>query len=665
MRRDLALLIGTMAVVAMILGGASLLPAAERAMRHSDAKAAQAELPSPAALLSGYSTVFSAVLSGGYSDAASLISYLNSSYVPENVRYIFARFNSLFASAVSDLNQTEALVAEARGAIGVGMVAEARALAGNASASLWRANSTASLLRDSSATLASQLKAPQIRTGVSSVDERIAYLAQELSEVRSEIARVEAGDLERTVITIELDRSEAWVGSPVTASGSLSAEGGSPVAGATVRVSVEGAPGEYSAVTGEDGSYSVTFPAPPVYGGPAAVHAYFPASGGYAGSRSADAVLRILWLKPALEAKLNATRAKPGDWILVSGSTGIGGSHGERVRVSAFGGIFTADPSDGAFSFAVQVPAGATSGRNTISVSVVPSGVVGPASAAAYLEVYRIPTALTLTLPPASISGANVTVSGRVVSASDGAAVSNAAVLVRVPGAGVYSGLSGEDGSFRVDVPIGIAVPTGWFEVSATAYPAAAAYQQSSASSGLYAVNPSIAAVPVAALAIAYSAVGRGRARGGARGGSGKPQGLAALGVGAGSHGPGGKAGAGALSAVVSAYHRAAAAIGRSLGNPIGRGETLREFLRRVRGKAGGDAAEPFGELTIMAEEELYAGRVHEAARAESLLQRVLSSLSALRGRISGAEGRAVSAGGGEEPSEGGAGGRGAGNRGA
>lgn len=119
------------------------------------------------------------------------------------------------------------------------------------------------------------------------------------------------------------------------------------------------------------------------------------------------------------------------------------------------------------------------------------------------------------------------------------------------------------------------------------------------------------------------------------------------------------------MSAVVSAYHMAAAAIGRSLGNPIGRGETLREFLRRVRGKAGGDAAEPFGELTIMAEEELYAGRAHEAARAESLLQRVLSSLSALRGRISGAEGRTVSAGGGEEPSEGGAGGRGAGNRGA
>ncbi|MBC7240213.1 MAG: hypothetical protein H5T71_08960 [Chloroflexi bacterium] len=62
-----------------------------------------------------------------------------------------------------------------------------------------------------------------------------------------------------------------------------------------------------------------------------------------------------------------------------------------------------------------------------------------------------------------------------------------------------------------------------------------------------------------------------------------------------------------------------------------------------------------------MAEEELYAGRVHEAARAESLLQRVISSLSALGGIITGA---ADHAGGKAEGSaEGDAGGKGAGNR--
>ncbi len=654
MRRDLAVLIGTMALVATILGGASLLPAAERAMRHSDAKMAQPELPSPAALLLGYSTVFSAVLSGGYSDASELIQYLNSSYVPENIRYIFGRFNSLLASAVSDLNQTEILVGEARAAIGVGMVAEARALAGNASVSLWRANSTASLLRDSSATLASQLKVPQLRAGVSSVEARIAHLSQELSEVRSEIARVEAGELAGTEITIALDRVEAWVGSPVTASGFLSADGRSPVAGVVVKVAVEGAPAEYSAVTDVDGSYSVTFPAPSMYAESAAVYAYFPASGGYAGSRSSEASLRLLWLQPVLGATLNATSAKPGDWILVSGSTGLGDARGGTVRVSAFGRSFTVDPSGGAFSLAVQVPASAPSGRNAITVSVVPSGVVGPGSATAYLEVYRLPTAVTLSLPPASISGTNLTVNGRVVSPSDGEPVPNAAVSIRVPG-GVYAGVSGEDGSFRVDVPVGLAVPTGWFEVIATAYPAAAAYQQSSASSGLYAVNPSIAAIPVAALAIAYSAAGRLR---GAKGGTNKPQGLAGLGVGAGSDG---KARAGAMSAVVSAYHRAAAAIGRLLGSAIGRGETLREFLRRVRVRAGKETADPFGELTRMAEEELYAGRVHEAARAESLLHRVISSLSALGGIITGA---ADHAGGEADGSaEGDAGGKGAGNR--
>lgn len=638
MRRDLAVLLATSAAVAIILGGTFLLPAAERAMRHSDAKMAQPELPSPAALLSGYSTVFSAVLYGQYSNASELISYLNSSYVPENVRYIFVRFNSLFASAVSDLNQTEVLIGEARAALGVGMLPEAKELAGNASVSLWRANSTASQLRDSSETLASQLKVPQLRSGLSSIDARIAHLAQQLSEVRSEISMVESGELARTQITVSLDRAESWVGSPVTASGFLVArEGGSPIAGAAVSVVVEGSPVAYSAVTQEDGSYSVTFPAPFLYVENTVVYAYFPTSDVYAGSRSDDVCLRLLWIQPHLEAALNATRAKPGDWILISGSTGTSGSQGEKVRVSAFGSSFTVGASGGVFSVPVQVPAGAPSGRNQIGVSVVPSGVVGPGSSTLSLEVYRLPTAVTISLPPVSISGSNVTVLGRVASAYDGEPLPGAAVSVRASGGAVYQCVSGEDGAFEVSVPIGLEVPTGWVEVSATAYPAAAFYQQSSSSSGFYAVNPSIAAVPLAAIALAYGAVGR--SRGGAKPGLRKPE-VDGLSM------EGGKARAFTMSAVVSAYHRAAAAIGGLVGSALGRGETLREFLRRVSGKTGGEVAEPFAELTRMAEEELYAGRAQEAARAESLLQRILSFISAVRGRITGTQGIAGGAGG-------------------
>ncbi len=621
MRRDLALLIATAAVVMMILGGTLLLPAAERTMRHADAKAAQPALPSPVALLSGYSAAFSALLSGDYSNASELVSLINSSYVPENVRYIFSRFNSLLGSAVVDLNQTEMMAGAAWKALCVGDLEEARGAIRNASVSLWRANSTASQAKEASSALASQLRIQQLGEELGSLDYKIEQLSANLSAARSELERIESGGAVRTSVTISLDRYEAWVGSQVTAYGSLTTEEGSPISG-TVHLSIPGF-AEYTTTAGwEDGSYSLTFQVPYAYTDSIRVYAYFtPEDGSLAGSRSQEAVLSLIWIRPEVAFDLNATRAMPGQVLQVSGVTGLGVPRA-NVRVSAFGSSYLVASSGGEFTTTIRVPEGVQDGYHTIRAEVVPSGIIGPGSYHSAVEVYRLPTTVVLDLPFVSFSGGRASISGRVSAAGSGPGL-GALVSISVGGE-TYSVSTGEEGLFACDVPLGIAVPTGWLEVTARAAPSEATYQPSSVRSGFYAVNPSIFTALIGGSALLYLSFSQGK-RGSGKGSGGRGGGDGGAGGVLAADGAGGSPKT--MSPVVAAYHRASAAVGAFIGQSMRKSETLREFFRRSEGKVG-EASEPFSELTAMAEEELYAGRRHEPARAEPLLERIVSALS-------------------------------------
>ncbi|MBC7128024.1 MAG: carboxypeptidase regulatory-like domain-containing protein, partial [Candidatus Methanosuratus sp.] len=572
---------------------------------------------------------FSAIASGDYSGASDLISYLNSSYVPEDARYIFSRFNSLLSSAVLDLNQTETMIGAAWGALRVGDLESARSAVGDASVSLWRANQTASQAKSASSELASKLRISALRGAMAPLDQRIEQLSEDLSACKSELERAESGELTRTSITISLDRNEAWVGSIVTAYGTLTTEGGDPLPG-TVYVAILGW-NVYTAAAGADGSYSLSFLVPYAYVDTIRVYAYFAPDGGLlVGSRSQDATLALLWVKPEVSISLNATRVMPGQSLQLSGNVllplekvdpylqpqGLGQA---QIRVSAFGSCdYCQVQQGGAFSTTVVVPGSAKGGNHTVVAEVVPSGVVGPASSRSSVEVYRQPTSLSLEVPIAALSGTSATVSGRLTSAS-GEGIDGATVRISAAGES-YTAVTGVGGLFALDLPLGISVPTGRIGVEAVAVPGEAHYSPSSARSGFYAVNPSLPLVLAGGFAFFYMAVWRGVVHKPA----GPPGSASAAATWATRPG-----GLGLANPVIAAYHRASAAVGKLLGRAIGKSETLREFLRRSEGRIG-EASEPFSALTTMAEEELYAGRSHEPAKASSLLERILSALSGL-----------------------------------
>lgn len=596
-------------------------------MRHVDLKAAQTDLPSPVALLSLYSSAFSAIASGDYSGTSDFISYLNSSYVPESARYVFSRFNSLLSSAAIDLNQTEIMIGAAWGALRVGDLESARSAVRDASVSLWKANQTASQAKSASSELASRLGLGALRGAMAPLDQRIEQLSEDLSACKAELERAESGELIKTSITISLDRNEAWVGSVVTAYGTLTTEGGDPLPG-TVYVAVHGW-GVHAAAAGEDGSYSLSFEVPYAYNDTIRVYAYFAPDGRLlAGSKSQEALLNLLWIRPEFTLSLNTTKVMPGQSLLVSGVIALGEMQQDvrplvqepiQVRVYAFGSYYycsfqPSGPQGGIFSTAVVVPRGAKDGNHTVIAEVVPSGVVGPEFSESVIEVYRQPTYLTLEVPAAALSGSSATVSGRLTSPS-GEGIDGATVRISAGGES-YTTVTGGGGIFTLSLPLGISIPTGEIEVEAVAVPGEAHYSPSSARSGFYAVNLSLPLVLAGGFAFFYMAVVRGAVPKPARAPGAASAARAAPSV------------SGMLaSPVIAAYRRASAAVGGILGRAIGKSETLREFLRRSEGRIG-EASEPFSALTTMAEEELYAGRSHEPAKASSLLERTLSALS-------------------------------------
>ncbi|MEN3051733.1 MAG: carboxypeptidase-like regulatory domain-containing protein [Candidatus Methanosuratincola petrocarbonis] len=619
----------TAAVALLSLGVSPILPSGGGAVRHVDLKAAQTDLPSPVALLSLYSSAFSAIASGDYSGASDFISYLNSSYVPESARYVFSRFNSLLSSAAIDLNQTEIMIGAAWGALRVGDLESARSAVRDASVSLWRANQTASQAKSASSELASRLGLGALRGAMAPLDQRIEQLSEDLSACKAELERAESGELIKTSITISLDRNEAWVGSVVTAYGTLTTEGGDPLP-RTVYVAVPGWK-VHAAAAGDDGSYSLSFQVPYAYVDTIRVYAYFAPDGGLlVGSRSQDATLALLWVKPEVSISLNATRVVPGQSLQVSGNVALPLEGVDpylqpqwfgqaQIRVCAFGSChYCQVQQNGAFSTTVVVPGSAKGGQHAVVAEVVPSGVVGPASSLSSVEVYRQPTSLSLEVPTAALSGTSATVSGRLSSAS-GEGIDGATVRISAAGES-YTAVTGGGGLFTLDLPLGISVPTGRIEIEAVAVPSEAHYSPSSARSGFYAVNPSLPLVLAGGFVFFYMAVLRGAITKPA----GSPSSASAAAARAASPG-----GSGLASPVIAAYHRASAAVGGILGRAIGKSETLREFLRRSEGRIG-EASEPFSALTTMAEEELYAGRSHEPAKASSLLERILSALSSI-----------------------------------
>ena len=114
--------------------------------RHVDPAKVHEEAPSPLGLLSIYMRIASSVSAGSFNEALENLRTVFKIYAPEDLRYIFSRFNSLLQEEVSYLKETNLHLGNSRSLLNLGFLKEAEEEADEGSRTLAKAELILSLI---------------------------------------------------------------------------------------------------------------------------------------------------------------------------------------------------------------------------------------------------------------------------------------------------------------------------------------------------------------------------------------------------------------------------------------------------------------------------------------------------------------------------------------
>ncbi len=623
--RRYAPLIAVGGLILVIIAGALVAQPGMGLFRHSDPSQARDSLPSPIDMALMYASIAGSISGEDFSNASALLGKLDGAYIPDSVRYTFARFNTLLSSQISELNITDTQIAEALGYARVGMTAEALSGVTNATWTIARANLTWSDLSGAAGELSSQFKMRQLTPELDLIMGVIERYFTEADEVIDTIGEIDTGNLTRTKITLNVGTGELIVGEKTWAAGELTMVNGTTIAGMPVSVNFGGR--TIGTTTGPDGSYNVTLTAAG-YEENAAVSAAFLSRGGYAGCTSVEETILVNFIMPTLTVNLDRGLALPGqaftttihmelsEWAHANFSASLPEAEGAQIRVTAFGQTSTAYVQDGSNAdLQFTVPLGTASGSSPIAASVIPEGFVGPASGADHITVYRLTPTVSIEAPQYAIGGMPFQVSGAIW--ANGTWLANATVDMRVRFAGgttVYcEGTTDGSGRFSVPVPTGALTQTGTAMVEADIYPAEDIYSDGHGGANCYVISPLAIAIPFAALGALAGGIALTRSRrvkgqyseaGGTVAVAMLPRQIPLEGT------------------IAGAYARAASWVGSALKRRIKPSDTAREYYAKVSPSLG-EAREPFRDLTLMLEESLYGLKEASIPASRGLLGRI------------------------------------------
>ena len=254
--------------------------------------------------------------------------------------------------------------------------------------------------------------------------------------------------LNRAVLAVSVPSVNATCSAKVTVR--LSGEGGEPLPGKTVTVSVNGEP-LCTAVTDAAGLAGCLW-IPPV-AGTYTVEASFPGDERYSPA-SASRSVRVAKLSTRLSASLGG-EAYVGREALVhvaltlANGTPLTGTVHYSAGPAGTGTVSV----HGEATLKLVFPA---AGNYTVSLSYPGDGAHAAASAALRVSVKRVPVIVQVDKPERAVEGDTVTVRVRVRDAFGGP-VEGAAVHVYVGGEPVASGTTGSDGVAVLQVPLGAA----------------------------------------------------------------------------------------------------------------------------------------------------------------------------------------------------------------
>jgi len=616
MRRIVVLLLVALLSASVI---ASTLP------RHLNPQQVEPELPSRFELLMLYGSIVDAVLGGNFTQASENIRELIRVYVPENIKYIYNRFNELLGDEVSKLNETNRLLNEAEEELSLGFLDDARKSLEKAGESLAEAELIHSELMDSCREFsrALRLSLSQLLDKLGELSDLIKLYHDRLSALLAQLKQLEEEKLLATELVIQVNSTEVLVGSRLQVSGVLCTEDGHPLEGKDVMVYIGGGRvGKF--LTREDGSFQGVVRVPYTYRPEVKLFAeYVPGPedfGKLKASRSNVIILKLIYEVPVIDARLNVTNVTPLEVFEVSGRVLTSGNIvPEEVYVSAFGKKVETDVlEDGFFRVVFKVPERSSEGLHDVIVYTEPHGVLAPARRVLKINVYRIPTHLVIEAPAIALSGTEVEIRGRLFIEGSSSKKFTGAGEVIVKSFGEFSSFQVEGTAFRINLTIPLAAPSGFVGVRVSFNPSSPIYRGSSAQAQFLIVNPLMILIPLSAVVylarIGFRELSKKR-RAAFRVEAGRAGVVEVV-----------KPVAPPPEGITRVYLEAVRVVEDMTGVKRRASDTIREFLNKVIEKLG-DKAPAFAELSYMTEAAVYGGVQPDMELAEYLLE-------GLRGRV-------------------------------
>jgi hypothetical protein len=370
--------------------------------RHVDPAQLQWRLPAGLDMLTLYTVVFKLVEGFDFERALGNLSLINEASIPENLRYVASRINSLLEATIRSLNETRMNLDIAWSYFNRSSFEETWTWLGKAERSLRDASISYATLRDATRQVSS-LGVPVGRfiEELSRVENAIKRLEEEVETLRR--ALTEAREVVETRVTIWVNTTKVNFGGWVEVRGRLLDVTGAPLEGRVVIVHVGFR--AYKVVADGEGFFNVTSRVLE-YRRYIDVYAEFTPAGDdrfrYAYSRSDTVTVEVFYITPRLEVTLSRHEALPLDNVTLTVNTEpMACLRVESLLVNKTLCVGSEGIAHLGFTINPELPEGVYDVR----VSVIPQGLVGPASKSVQLRVYRLNLTLDVRTPKFLIAG--------------------------------------------------------------------------------------------------------------------------------------------------------------------------------------------------------------------------------------------------------------------
>ena len=494
----------TLIILVFVLAMSTVAP---HLPRHLNPMQVSPELPSGISLLMLYGSVIDAAIKGDFTNVAQQLGYLMKVHVPEDVKYIYMRFNELLSDELNKLNQTSELLMDARIKLSHGFLKEAEDYLEEARISIAEAIIIHSELEASSKELsrAFRISFPKLsnileklRSLISLYQEEISFLSDRLREFK------ERGILD-TAILLWVNSSEAKVGSSIRVYGGLYDEYYHPLSRRNISIYIEDEKAA-SFITDEYGSFGGIIIIPYVYEPEVRLYAeYVPNdedSGRFKASKSNIIILRLIYEEPSIIASLNVSSITPLRPFMIFGRVLTqSGIYPEKLFMNAFGKVEAINiQEDGSFKHVIKVPGTVSAGFHKITLYTKAHSILAPSQKFLWIKVYKIPVYLLLHVPTIALSGFQVSIRGELSIMEDrieGSHPRGEIILELLEGRHAFKV---ENRTFSINLVIPMTSPTGFIDVTLRFNPDNPIYQTAFMKTRLLIINPLTILIPLSGM---------------------------------------------------------------------------------------------------------------------------------------------------------------------